>query len=350
MAKKKNADKAKPKPNKPANRVTVNSAPAAVGSKIGNAGVPKITNAADGSCVITHKEYMQDVTGLTGDGSTALIAINPQRSNVFTWLTAIATRFEQYRFDKLKFIYKPSTGTSTNGYVIMGFDFDSYDQDTANSSSFPGKAEMLTWKYSSKSAPWQEMALNISQDSRMATMRYCDFGNRGDKRLDILGNLCLRVVTPTSNMFVGELFVEYTVRFRQPSYKIPPALYGTYANNVPWTSGSNWFAPGSTQAGNMNITVVDDNKILLNDVGDFLFNVVTSATSGTTNAPTMTASIPTTAPSSSFVSEVLTAGFAGNYSNAAYRVAVEVAPVLLTFAQESGTGITGTIYASTYKK
>jgi len=95
-----------------------------------------------------------------------------------------------YRFDKLVFKYKPSCGTNTDGYVVLAFDFDAYDAN-------PDKQAMLAWKYSAKTAPWSEIQLNCTTDSRMATFRYCDYSTRSDARLDLLGNLFFLATTPT---------------------------------------------------------------------------------------------------------------------------------------------------------
>jgi len=330
-------------------RVSTKSMPNSYGTKLGNPGVPRIDNRGDGSCVISHMEFVTDVTGLSGDGSFSLFEVNPQRANLFTWLTAIATRFEQYKFEKLKFHFKPSAGTATSGYVILGFDFDSYDQDQSDTTTLPTKAELLTWKYSSKCAPWQETSLNVSADARLSTMRYCDYSTRGDKRLDVLGNLIVRA-NSTSTLFVGEIFVEYTVRFRQPSYKIPPALFSTVTNNVPWVSINDWFTLGVTvPQGNLDIGVFAVNKLIVKDVGDYLINIVLAAASGVTQVPTMVVSQPTYAPTASWIANLVTAGNGTTYASAVYRLAVDVAPVILSFAGAGGSGITGSTYFSTYK-
>ena len=56
-------------------------------------------------------------------------------------------------------------------------------------------------------------------------MRYCNYAaTNGDARLDMLGNLWILVETPSAHT-IGEIYVDYEVEFRQPAYKIPPAVY-----------------------------------------------------------------------------------------------------------------------------
>lgn len=103
-------------------------------------------------------------------------------------------------------MYETSSSTTSNGYVIVAFDFDAYD-------STPTKQEMLTWKYSARGPLWAPVRLDVSVDSRISTYRYCDYEVRGDKRLDLLGNL-FYLVDSTGGLSAGELYVEYSCHFR----------------------------------------------------------------------------------------------------------------------------------------
>ena len=93
-----------------------------------------------------------------------------------------------YRFDKLRFVFAPSSSTGTSGSVTLGFDFDVLDES-------PTKATMLCWKYSSRSALWSSSTLDVSSDSRSSTYRYCNYASpgNGDSRLDDLGALFVYV-------------------------------------------------------------------------------------------------------------------------------------------------------------
>jgi len=250
----------KNKKKKIASNAVTKPAPAAVGTKKGATKQPVVTYNPDGSCVVKHSEYITDVS--TGNDSTytSSFAVNPQRTATFPWLSAIATRFEMYKFRRLAFHYRPSTGTATDGWIALGFDFDFYDEQ-------PTKSGMLVWKYSAKSAVWQSCTLNASGDSRLSTMRYCNYAaTNGDARLDMLGNLWVLVETPSTHT-IGEIYVDYEVEFRQPAYKIPPSLYAKVK-----TSGNKDYANIWDQAvkqGNMLLTNVAGHTVTLNDVGEF---------------------------------------------------------------------------------
>lgn len=283
---------------------------------------------------------------LTGDTTTSVVnqPVNPQRNVMFTWLSAIATRFEMYRFTKLKFIFKPSCSTTTDGWIALGFDFDTYD-------ATPTKSEILTWKYSSKSSPWEAQVLDVSKDSRLSTYRYADNGERGDSRLDILGNLIALVYTETPDKFVGELFVQYSIIFRMPSYKIPPALYTTFGENL-WSAptAASWF-DAATKTGNMTLKIIDDATILLQDVGSFLITAGAVASSGLTELPGLTFSSPSDSPSSSFISQVTQSAFSSNSTITQYLLRVLTPPVLVSAdAFTTGTALSSVFRIATYQK
>lgn len=257
------------------------SQPLTVGTKKKGAKQPKMNFAQDGSCRIQHMEYVADVA-ITNGSQTYSYAVNPQRSEVFTWLTAIATRFEMYKFHSLKFHYKPSCATTTPGYVILGFDFDFYD-------AAPVKSTILAWKYSAKTVPWAGVSLSVSTDSRLSTFRYNNFtvGSGQDGRLDILGNLWLIVngAGVSDDLEGGEIYIDYDIEFRQPSYKIPPALYASFQG--PDSSGT-LTTPFTDLVGNMLLEKVpgDATKFTIKDVGKFIVDFVASG-SGQSTRPTM---------------------------------------------------------------
>lgn len=316
------------KSNVEKDRAIVLSAPVSKATKMKAPKAPSISNRNDGSCTISHLEFVQDITGLSTTASV-VHPVNPQRSAVFTWLSAIATRYEMYRFEKLKFHYRPSCSTATGGWVALGFDFDSYDET-------PTKATMLAWKYSGKCAPWQEMTLDVSTDARLATFRYLDSQTRGDKRLDLLGNLVILASTAATE-FVGELMVEYQVTFRQPAYKDPPALFHTTVTESEPTK-DNWFLRSGISnlvknVGNMAVEIVDKDTLQINDIGSFIVTAASYASATLGGVPSITFSVPASSPNSDYSDSALDSAYSSVAGVASRLLKVKTAPVLVNFAQ-----------------
>jgi len=189
---------------------------------------PRVQATQDGMN-ITHTEFIGDVFART-TATTQSYIINPQNSTTFTWLSAIATRFEYYKFNSLKLHYKPSCGTTNAGFVIIGVDYDFYD-------SAPSKAAMLAWKFATKSALYEHCTVNATAGLGQVSWKYNDtYYYNGDQRITNLGKIWVLTDNAPSTINSGELFIEYSISFKQPSIKIPPALYGrsNYNETTDW--------------------------------------------------------------------------------------------------------------------
>lgn len=315
---------------------------------------PTVRFTNDGRCMVGHTEFVTDVTGGATPNNYRQL-LNPQNGSIFTWLSAIATRFEIYRFSKLKFIYNPSCGTSTDGYVVFGFDFDAYD-------AMPGKSEMLAWRYSKKVPVWGNAQLDVSADSRMATWRYCDSGavrykpgetlQRGDLRLDHLG-LLMSICTAGSgaNRYVGEMFVEYTVEFRQPAYKVPPPLYMRVKTEEDMPTTSDWFGQNgaNTQTvGNMIADFLDKDKIQINSVGQWLVAAGIEALNSVSANLAVAAAAPSGFPAASFKFKELKKTFNTTSADWLGQLSVDTPPVVLTFSGATGSEIKPSVRFATY--
>lgn len=216
MPNKTNNKSNKQKNNAQTNQIKASQANYGSGTKVVRK-APKVTFSSNGNCVVSHMEYICDVSSSL-DFVSRSRRLNPQDPGTFTWLSAIATRFEFYKFRKLSVHYRPSCSTATDGFVIVGVDFDAYDEA-------PSKVSMLAWKSSTKAAFWQEIDLDVSSQLSSLPLKYADTASPGDERVSDLGKLWIATDQGTTVKCRGEIFVQYVVEFQQPSYKIPPALY-----------------------------------------------------------------------------------------------------------------------------
>jgi hypothetical protein len=230
----------------------------------------------NGDCTISHSEYITDVT--IGTTFRAIsYDIDPQEASTFTWLSAIASRFEKSSFTKLSFSYKPSCSSTTNGWVILGYDPDYYD-------SAPNKSSALSWRDSVKVSPWMTAQMNASKTASELGRRFHGPTTFGDQRVTNFGKLWVLTDQATADQNVGEIFVHYTVKFHIPAIKLPPALYGTLYRPPP-------FGVFSQQNGNIRTGPgSNDAQFTLYSLGSYYITVI--ATWGATcvdNALTFTA-------------------------------------------------------------
>lgn len=252
----------KDKQNKPNNgQLTTTSKPTSVGTNYKRS-APVIKSNGDNTFTVSHREFICDVVTTATELPIGL-PVNPQNSGTFPWLTCIATRFEMYRFTKLRVMYKPSCATTTEGYIAIGVDFDSYDD-------LPSKADILSWKFAGKGAYYNE--INVNCDSALAQLgyRYTNYSppSGGDKRFSDLGTLVVLTGGGPELKFAGEIFLDYTVVFKQPSLKTPAPLYLDWhrVGTEDWTvdSGSNINAHTANNA----------NQIAIESPGSYVITLI----------------------------------------------------------------------------
>ncbi len=294
---------------------------------------PRVEYRQNGNCVVRHMEYVQDFSALAYPGASVSLVINPQVSTIFSWLSAIATRFEMYKFHKLKFMYKPSCATTTSGFIAMGVDFDDYD-------AIPAKNVLLAWKMSAKGPLWDALTLDISAESKKMDFKYCNYSAVGDKRIDNLGHFVALIASSTTT-FAGELFVEYEVEFKQPAMKAPLPLSASFSTaNIATTSiwdFVNW--------ANFPVVKVSAGVAQIQSAGKFL--LLLNNTTGSTASPTASITVPVSSPSSDATLTLQdTTLDATNESSANYLLDVRVPPINLTTSFPGGTGAASVRFAT----
>lgn len=200
---------------------------------------PRVANTREG-CVVSHREFIADVTRTTNNFTLDSYSINPGLAGTFPWLAQVASRFESYTFDRLDFIFEPMVATTQPGSIMMAIDFDASDTPPGN------KTTLMAMQGAMRSAPWQAYRMSASAIDRrkMVPERYTRSGAPATgsdiKTLDV-GNLFVSTVgTGTTTVLLGEIHVEYTVRLRTPQIQTAPGLSiarralqtGTFVLNV----------------------------------------------------------------------------------------------------------------------
>lgn len=118
--------------------------------------------AADRMITLVGREYVGLVNALTpaGAGSTSAFSttfglLRPTDTQLFSWMSAIAAKFEKYKFHKLCFVYEPQCPTSTSGSVAMWFDPDPTHTIPADWNN------MINTGVNTHGAPWTSHVLNV---------------------------------------------------------------------------------------------------------------------------------------------------------------------------------------------
>jgi len=175
---------------------------------------PRITYAANGSsCKVAHRERIGTILGSIAFAVNTF-AVNPGLAASFPWLSALAQRFESYRFNRLTYQYRTKTATTALGDVVLTLDYDAADAAPVTSIQAEGYAEF------SSAAPWQD----INHNSKLINLRKLPMyyvrtealaANQDIKTYDV-GNMFYCTENQSSANLVGYAYVEYEVEFFTP--------------------------------------------------------------------------------------------------------------------------------------
>lgn len=203
---------------------------------------PRITGSR-GNITITHKELVGEVSILNSvigtsptyaNGRSAYTA-SPTNSALFPWLSSIASNYDYFRFNRLRFVYVPLCATSQTGRVMLAFDPDGTDSvpyDRSALSSYKCSVDSSAWGISKLDAelatnqPWYQTN-DISATSSYST------SSQGQFLWATWGGVAATI---------GEVYVLYDVTLKDPQPSVLDIFTANGTGNTLTTQFAN-FAP-----------------------------------------------------------------------------------------------------------
>lgn len=175
---------------------------------------PVTRNLPNGDIIVRHREYCQDVLGSVNFTIQLGLSINPGSTNLFPWLSSMASNYESYLFNSLIFRYENTCNTVATGTVILAVDYDPDDPLPST------KAQALAYRGSVRSPAWSHSEhRSLREDLSKRKSYYVRRGAlpAGAER-DTYDVGTLNVITQGmgDTSAVGELYVEYEIRFMTP--------------------------------------------------------------------------------------------------------------------------------------
>lgn len=274
MQKKQNS---KNKPKVKVSKQMVCKAPVA-STRVRMSQVPRIKNLRN-EVHVNHREFVADILGSINFSSAQSFPINPGMVFTFPWLASIATRFESYKFNKLRFLYETAAPTSTTGSVILAVDYDPADLAPAT------KTQALSYKSSVRSSPWQDCSFTSESNDLRKRSNYFTRNSvvsTSDIQLYDVGNLYVCVSGQAAATAVGELYVEYDVVLTTPQLESLTG-FDRYIASAGGSDASNPFGTSQVIRGGLPINVAPPDggtlaRIKFNSIGDYLLNWVVGGT------------------------------------------------------------------------
>jgi hypothetical protein len=150
---------------------------------------------------------------------------NPGKNAAFSWLSTLASNYDKYKFRKLVIHYTPNVGTSVNGKVGIGFDYDSTDDVPVN------RQEFFTLTHHAEVGVWSPLTLNVPTQGGI---RFTNTHTSTDSKLIDLGQILVMTdLVATTSTTVGDLLVEYDVDLIDPQQSPLQSMAASLGNGTP---------------------------------------------------------------------------------------------------------------------
>lgn len=200
-----------PIPKEPKAQMASTAVPAAY-SMVTHMRKPKSKSGKDGSVVLSHKGLVSSFVG-SATFNAVNFQVNPGLAGVFPWASQLARSYDKYRFRKLKFQFRSVVPTTSQGVVMMSFDYDTLD--TLPTTKF----EHAQTTPNVESNVFQSSELVVACDNQFRFVRQGTISNADLKTYDF-GQLVISS-SYASAVMLGEIYVDYEVELTKPSHGLP---------------------------------------------------------------------------------------------------------------------------------
>lgn len=195
-----------------------------------NPRAPSITSLGM-NCRVRHSEFITIVNGVSNGVYTVAFEapINAGNAVLFPWLSTIASRYESYRFNTLRFEYRPLCATTQPGLVALIVDPDESDPTPESLS------EALNYGIRTRSNVWNSCTLSVPSGAlnRVVASHFIDTTGSGggtpsaDQHTFNAGFLFVAFQGTTVGTGLGTLEVEYDVLLSTPEMHPLQGAFGS---------------------------------------------------------------------------------------------------------------------------
>lgn len=214
---------------------------------------PNIRNMnGTGDIIVSHSEFIADFGGSVAF-LAASIQINPGLSEMFPWLSAVARRYESYRFKKLNFRFESQAPTTAGGSLMLGIDYDAAEAAPTT------KQQIMSYRNSVRCPPWASVTHSSSlKDLSKLNTYFVRSAVLLAANLDIksydVGNLFVARQGEADTSTIGELYVDYIVELMTPQLGTDIPFWRSESDGTGVTT-TNLFGTTATVFAGSNIDV-----------------------------------------------------------------------------------------------
>lgn len=149
-------------------------------------------------------ERIGTISGSVAFANILNIPCNPALPGSFPWLAGHASLYEKYKVHSITYRYKNLKGTSTDGNIIMSFDYDTLDDPPPDAIS---QSQSTVWI---DGAPWRIFEMKVPTDGITRFTRTADVTGSDLKTYDF-GRLHVSAEGCSDTSSHGYLEIEYDI-------------------------------------------------------------------------------------------------------------------------------------------
>ena len=227
----------------------------------------------DQSVIVRHKEFVCEVRSSSLYTIQKSLTINPGNSELFPWLSSIASSYQQYKLKGMVYHYVPTSGSATGantalGSVMMQTSYRSNDSPPSN------KIEMLNEYWSTEAMPSESFChpIECNPAENPFNVQYVRSSGstvpaQDSPLLYDLGKTYLATSgQQTTDQVLGDLWVTYEVELKKP------IVGSNVTHGDTWVAGlfqpsavsnDNPFAGASSTLGNFTFSTTTSRGIVL---------------------------------------------------------------------------------------
>jgi hypothetical protein len=151
-------------------------------------------------------ERIATVNGAVSFSNSLSIPTNPGLVTSFPWLSGHANLFENYKVHKLVYRYKNLKGTSSDGNILLSYDYDTLDPPPVSAIAATQSTHYCD------GAPWRIFSISVPTDGRKLFTRSGVLAGSDLKTYD-MGQLHVSVEGCADTSAHGYLEVDYDIEF-----------------------------------------------------------------------------------------------------------------------------------------
>lgn len=174
----------------------------------------RFLSSTPGTVRIHHRELICTLNGTTADDFSRVYVIQPSNGQTFPWLSAIASQYETYTFNMLKFHYVPAVPTTYGGSVALAIDLDADDDPPVDIIQFGQYQHRIVGQ------AWDSFTIGIIGQGLQKLVKERYTRHADSTTIDVLvhdvGKLYLATLSNTDFNRIGMLEVEYDIVLRTP--------------------------------------------------------------------------------------------------------------------------------------